>query len=83
MPPLHTTCLHVNVSTQTIHDSILTHGTQAASITDHDGMTPLHILTMNHHATVGSIEKCFDADTSAALMEDHRGNNAIGLLEGE
>ncbi len=81
IPPLHKACLQINVSTQTIHDCILTHGPIVASIIDHDGMTPLHILAMNPHADSGTIIACFEAEMSCAFLGDSRGNTPLEYLK--
>ncbi len=67
LSPLQQVCLDTNVSAQSIHQCILTHGPQAAYNTNYDGMTPLHILVLNPHATTGSILTCFHANMSAGL----------------
>ncbi len=80
VPPLHKSCLNVNVSVQSIQGCILDHGTDAASIIDHDGMTPLHILAMNPHADSGTIVACLETDKRSAFVGDSRGNTPLDYL---
>ncbi len=70
--PLHKVCLDTNVTAKAIQECINMHGTTVASIVDHDGMTPLHILAMNPHASITSLEACFDANMNAAITNDSR-----------
>ncbi len=70
IPPMHKTCLSTDVSSQTIHTCFRTYGPVTAFMTDHDGMTPLHILTMNPHATPASILTCLNLNINAAFMRD-------------
>ncbi len=78
--PLHKTCLSTDVSESTISASILDNGAASVLITDHNGMTPLHILTMNPHADSGAITACFTADMSAIFLTDNRGKTPLDYL---
>mmetsp|Transcript_4261 Transcript_4261/g.4874 ORF Transcript_4261/g.4874 Transcript_4261/m.4874 type:complete len:363 (+) Transcript_4261:62-1150(+) len=73
LPPLHKVCLDTNVTAQNLYDCIEQHGPLTASMTDHDGMTPLHILAMNPHADLASIMACFNMNAQAAFTFDSRG----------
>ena len=79
-PPLHQACLDTNITALTINNFIRTHGTAGASITDHDGMTPLHILAMNPHADAGTILACFGANMNAAFASDSRYKTPLDYL---
>ncbi len=80
-PPLHKVCLDTNISTQTIEACIQTSGRQAVHITDHDGMTPLHILAINPHADVSAIYACFEMNMTAVFETDSRGNTPLDYLK--
>jgi len=68
LTPLHKVCLETNVTAQSIHKCIDTHGPAAAYSTDYgDGMTPMHILALNPHADASSIMTCFEANMGAVL----------------
>ncbi len=79
LPPLHKTCLDTYVTSQTINDCINSHGAVASTI-DHDGMNPLHIISMNPHAGKETIMTCFRADMNAVLVRDHRRNTPLDYL---
>mmetsp|Transcript_3702 Transcript_3702/g.4261 ORF Transcript_3702/g.4261 Transcript_3702/m.4261 type:complete len:398 (-) Transcript_3702:101-1294(-) len=59
LPPLHRACLDFRVSAQSIHECIVTHGTEGAYARGYGGITPMHILALNPHATTGSILTLF------------------------
>ncbi len=81
IPSLHKLCLGIDVSTENIHECILQFGSSVASIVDHDGMIPLHILAMNPHADSGAIMACFGVDMSAAFVGDSRGETPLDYLK--
>ncbi len=68
--PLHEICYDVNISAEKINKSIQRHGRDCACLRDENHMTPLHILTMNPHATLGAIIACYDINPNAAITED-------------
>jgi len=86
LPPLHQACHSTNVSTQSISQYITAHGTAATYNTDYgDGMTPMHVLTLNPHADASSIMTCFEANMGAALepYSNGRSNSYPSALSGK
>lgn len=79
--PFHRTCLDINVTAKKIYDFVERYGAESAAITDHNGMTPLHILSINPHATIGSIVTCFHIYANAALIRDTRGKSPLDYLQ--
>ncbi len=79
--PLHKECLKIHVSVQAIQDCLHEHGNAVAAVRDHDGMTPLHILAMNPHATVGVMLSCFKANMDAVFVGDSRGLTPMYYLK--
>mmetsp|Transcript_9661 Transcript_9661/g.11184 ORF Transcript_9661/g.11184 Transcript_9661/m.11184 type:complete len:355 (+) Transcript_9661:121-1185(+) len=80
LSPMHKVCLDTNVSSQSIKECIDTNGPGTVSIIDHDGMTPLHILSMNPHADTGSILTCFYENMNVAFVSDSRSNTPLDYL---
>ncbi len=74
-PPLHKACLDTSVSAQTIRDCFNVHGAATAFITDHNEMTPLHILAMNPYATPASILACLELNINSVLLRDNVHDN--------
>ena len=56
------------------------HGHVAATITDHDGMTPLHVLSINPDADGGAIMACFCANMGALFVGDNRDKTPLDYL---
>ncbi len=81
LSPLHRICLDTNVTEQKIHQCINLHGPTSAFTTDHNGMTPLHILAMNPYATPGTILGCFRLNKSAVFSEDNSEMTPIQYLK--
>ncbi len=73
LDPLYKACLDTNTSVQSINECIVTYGIQAAYNTYCDGMTLLHILALNPHATKGCLLTYFQANMSAAFKRDAMG----------
>lgn len=85
LPPLHKVCLDTDVTSEKIHDAIRAHGsssvaTLTACSTAYGGMTPLHILVMNPHASTGTILEYLDWNVSAALVEDDSGKTPVDYV---
>ncbi len=78
--PWYKACLDTIISAQTIQECIRTHGIAAAYTTDYDGMTPLHILALNPHATTGCLLACFEANQRAAFVRDGRDKTPLDTL---
>ncbi len=79
--PMHKACLDSNVNVQAIKDCIQTHGSATTYATDHNGMTPLHILAINPHASLGAILACFEVNKSAAFQNDGEDNTPLDYLK--
>jgi len=80
LPPLHKACLDINVSAQVIEDTLHTHGVAEAYNTAHGGMTPLHILSLNPHATAECILTCFEVNMNAVFVKDVTGETPLDHL---
>ncbi len=82
LPPLYRKCLEINVSTQGIHECIDLHGipSVAPNTEDYGGMTPLHILALNPHASPGSILTCVEPRMSDVFVKDSWGMTPLDYL---
>jgi len=78
-PNLHKICLRTNVSAQAIIECTQKYGSAIASVTDHNGMTPLHILAINPHGNFAQI--MFKVDFDALLVvKDNLKNTPLDYL---
>ncbi len=79
-PTMHRECLNTTVTARSIMDCVNEHGAAVAAITDHDEMTPLHILAMNPHTDEGAILACFHANIHAVLTVDAKNRTPLDYL---
>lgn len=71
--PFHAICHETSVSADIVNEYINRFGNDCAYEVDCYGMSALHILTLNPHASAEAILSCFDANESAVFDEDDEG----------
>ncbi len=90
---MHKMCLDSNVTAQLIRDFIRENENEsededgsastirtATTCTEHEEMSPLHIIAMNPYADPGAVMTCFDTNMDAAFVRDNEGKTPLEYL---
>jgi hypothetical protein len=76
--PFHKLCYDSYVTNKQISDYLNENGNDAAlAIDPHNGMTPLHMLSMNPHAPADTILTLLKANINAASVRDQEGETPL------
>jgi len=76
--PFHRLCYNSSIKTKHINDYLAENGTDAAfTIDPYHAMTPLHMLSMNLHATADTIAALLDVNMEAAFCLDNQGKMSM------
>ncbi len=71
--PLHKLCFRHDINPNRIKECVDSHGEQKAKAVDYQGMTAMHIIAANPHATSDTIRACYDANPVSFRMKDRFG----------
>lgn len=69
--PFHLLCHDTSINTKLINDFVEENGDDGAFEEDEHGMTPLHILSMNPHASPHVLYFCYETNPHAAVSADN------------
>jgi len=78
--PLYQICADASVKSSTLYAYIQEYGTSSAYVRDFHGLTPLHIITMNPHASMSAIVACFSANQDFLCAKDGKGLTPLDYL---
>eukprot|EP01083_Nonionella_stella_P053158 140736_1 len=82
--PFHKLCYKPSISTKQINDYLNEYGTDSALVIDTiHGMTPIHMLAMNPHASTDSIAALLDSNMEAFFCLDHQQKTTIEYSRGK
>ncbi len=75
--PFHAICHETYVSAEMVNEYINRFGNDCVYEVDCYGMSALHILALNPHASTEAVLSCFDANENAVFDEDDEGYTPI------